>query len=43
MAMVSCLGCSEPPKRQAGVVIQEKEAAEAVKKAVAMLAEANVL
>ncbi len=42
-ALVSCLGYSEPPKREAGVVIQEKEAAEAVKKAVVMLAEANVL
>lgn len=42
-ALVSCIGYSEPPKRQAGVVIQEKEAAEAVKKAVAMMAEANVL
>lgn len=42
-ALVSCMGYSEPPKRQAGVVIQEKEAAEAVKKAVAMMAEANVL
>ena len=41
--LASCLGYSEPPKRQAGVVLQEKEAAEAVKKAVAMLAEANVL
>lgn len=41
--LVSCAGYSEPPKRQAGVVIQEKEAAEAVKKAVAMMAEANVL
>lgn len=41
--MVTCAGYSEPPKRQAGVVIQEKEAAEAVKKAVAMMAEANVL
>lgn len=42
-ALASCVGCSEPPKRQAGVVIQKKEAAEAVKKAVAMMAEANVL
>ena len=42
-ALVSCTGYSEPPKRQAGTVIQEKEAAEAVKKAVAMMAEANVL
>lgn len=42
-ALVSCTGYSEPPKRQSGVVIQEKEAAEAVKKAVAMMAEANVL
>ena len=41
--LVSCTGYSEPPKRQAGTVIQEKEAAEAVKKAVAMMAEANVL
>lgn len=41
--LVSCAGYSEPPKRQAGVVIQEKEAAEAVKKAVAMMAEANAL
>lgn len=42
-ALVSCVGYSEPPKRQAGVLIQEKEAAEAAKKAVAMMAEANVL
>ena len=42
-ALVSCLGYSEPPKREAGVVIQEKEAAEAVKKAVVLLAEASVL
>lgn len=42
-ALVSCVGYSEPPKRQAGVLIQEKEAVEAAKKAVAMLAEANVL
>lgn len=40
---VTCLGYTEPPKRQAGVRIQEKEAAEAVNKALAMLADAKVL
>lgn len=40
---VTCLGYSEPPKRQAGVRIQEKEAADAAAKAVAMMAEAKVM
>ena len=40
---VTCLGYTEPPKRQAGVRIQEKEAAEAVNKALAMMADAKVL
>lgn len=40
---VTCLGCSEPAKRQAGVRIQEKEAADAVNKALAMMADAKVL
>lgn len=40
---VVCLGWAEPPKRQAGVKLQEKEAAEAAAKAVAMMADAKVL
>ncbi len=40
---VICLGYSEPPKRQAGVRIQEKDAAEAAARAVAMMAEAKAL
>lgn len=40
---VTCLGYSEPAKRQAGVRIQEKEAADAVAKAVAMMAEAKAI
>ncbi len=42
-ALVSCAGYSEPPRRQAGVVIEGQEAAEAAKRAVAIMAEANVL
>lgn len=42
-ARVTCLGYAEPPRRQAGVKVQEKEAAEAAAKAVALMAEAKVL
>lgn len=40
---VTCLGYSEPPKRTGGMKIQEKEAAEAVAKAMAVLIEDKVL
>lgn len=40
---VRCLGYSEPPRRESGVKIQEKEPAEAVAKAMAMLIEDKVL
>lgn len=40
---VRCLGYGEPPKRENGVKIQEKEAAEAVAKAMAILTEDKVL
>lgn len=40
---VKCLGYTEPPKRGGGVKIQEKEAAEAVAKAMAVLMEDKVL
>lgn len=37
-ARVECLGYSEPPKRAAGIRIQEKEAAEAVRRAIERMA-----
>lgn len=40
---VTCLGYSEPPKRTGGMKIQEKEAAEAVAKAMVVLIEDKVL
>ncbi len=42
-ARVVCLGYAEPPHRQAGVKVQEKEAAVAAAKAVALMAEAKAL
>lgn len=40
---VVCLGYAQPPQRQAGTVIQEKEPAQAAAKAVAMLLDAKAL
>ena len=40
---VACVGYIEPPKRSAGVKIQEKEAADAVARAMAILLQENVL
>lgn len=40
---VRCLGYAEPPKREAGVKIQEKTAEEAVAKAIAMMAGDRIL
>lgn len=40
---VSCLKYSEPPKREAGIKIQEKEAVDAAMKAIAMMTEDKVL
>lgn len=40
---VACVAYAEPPKREAGVKIQEKEAAEAVAKAMAMMIQDKVL
>lgn len=40
---VRCLGYEEPPKREGGVKIQEKEAVQAVEKALALLMEYKVL
>lgn len=42
-ARVTCLSYTEPPRRQAGVRVQEKEAAGAAARAVALMAEAKVL
>lgn len=41
--LASCVGYSEPPKRNAGVKIQEKEAADAVSKAMSILLQDKVL
>ena len=40
---ITCLGYAEPPKRSAGVKIQEKENAEAVRKAMELLLQDKVL
>ena len=42
-SFVECLGYTEPPKRQAGLKVQEKEAAETVAKAMEILIQDKVL